>query len=143
MKKLLLLIILSFPMFAQSYIGASYSAGDGTRGGVILGMFVIGDWAIETHYWEPPENTINYGLSLKHFDDNRMKYIVFDFANKIPKFRNDPNIHHLRGLQFGVGRNVFKTAKFSFPIEAGVGSLYDWEDKNWETVFYANIGVIY
>ena len=139
-----MLIILSCPLFAQSYLGLSYSAGDGTRGGVILGMFIIGDWSIETHYWKPPtKNTINYGLSLKHFDNERMKYIAFDFANKIPRFKKDTSEHHMRGLQFGIGRNIFKTTKFAFPIEAGIGSLYDWEDKNWETVYYANIGITY
>ena len=136
------MLIFSLPLMAQSYVGASYSAGDGTRGGVIVGMFIAGDWAIETHYWKP-KNTINYGLSIKHFDNERMKYIVFDFANKVPRYKGDTGVHHKRGVQFGVGRNLLKTLKWSFPLEAGIGTLYDEEDKDWETVYYANIGVIY
>ncbi|BCE01968.1 hypothetical protein [Marinicellulosiphila megalodicopiae] len=141
-KKFILIAILILPVMAHSYVGLSYSAGAGTRGGFFVGMFIIGDWAIETHYWEPNKN-INYGLSIKHYNNERMKYIVFDFANKVPKFKNDTTVHHERGLQIGVGQNLFKTTKFEFPVELGVGYLHDWEDKKWETVFYANAGIIY
>ena len=45
-----------------------------------------------------------------------MKNIVFDHANKIPKYKNDPNEYYFREIQYGLGNNIFKVSTFAFAM---------------------------